>query len=162
MLSALPAGRQVLPFAFLLFYISKTQGKMTDTIQINDKEYPVRISHKAIKQFRIVKKRGIETLGQEPGDLEFLLLEGLRIGAKAENQKLDITLDAIDDWLDEDMVGNMEKISEVINRAFPDADNPLTIEQVYGWLKADEKNLAQLQELIKDGVPEQFPESLKN
>jgi hypothetical protein len=92
---------------------------MTDTITISGKEYPVRISHIAIKKWRQQTERGIETLGQKPGDLELLLLEGLKVGAKVEKKVCAVTLDAIDEWLDEDMTGNLGKISEIISRAFP-------------------------------------------
>lgn len=93
---------------------------MTDIITIKGKDYPVRISHKAIKAWRIKTNRKIETLGQEPGDMELLLLEGLRVGAKLEKQTCTIDIEDIDDWLDEDMVGNMEKITEALSRSFPD------------------------------------------
>jgi len=138
---------------------------MIDTIKIKEVVYPVRISHRAIKSWRILKNRDIDTLGSEPGDLEQLLFEGIRWGARVEKKTIKLTIDDIDEWLDEDMVGHMEIISRLIENQFPNTGeaDTLTIEQIYKWAKADKSNTDKLIALTGGGaLLDELPEDLKN
>lgn len=138
---------------------------MIDQIKIKDVSYPVRISHRAIKAWRMLLNRDIDTLGQEPGDLERLLFEGIRVGARVEKQPIKLTIDDIDDWLDEDMQGNMEIVTELIKRQFPNTgeEDAITIVQIYSWAKAKKSNADKLLLLTGGGaIPDKYPEELKN
>ncbi len=137
---------------------------MIEYINILSNDYPVRISHRAIKKWRQDTKRDISSLGSEPGDFEALLLEGLRVGAKLEKKLCKLTIDDIDEWLDEDMVGNMEILTNMISVHFQDSEpgEALTIRQVYDWLKTDSANYEQIMQLLENGLPEEFPDLSKN
>lgn len=93
-------------------------------IEINGKSYPVRFSYSAIRSF--LMKTGLALSDLSNVDklilhLPILIYAGMDSGAKKAKEKLTMTLEQIEDWIDDDM-SNIEKALAAFTDSQPKLD----------------------------------------
>lgn len=90
-------------------------------ITINEKSYHFRFSYKAIKSFLAKSGGSLSDLSDEKFmllNLPSLLYHGIASGQKFAGAEMDLNIDQIEDWIDEDM-SNVQKAFEAINNENP-------------------------------------------
>jgi len=65
------------------------------------KQWPLRVSYYALKQYQAETGKGIEAIDEEFSNLEILLHYGLVAGAKAEGTEMDLKREDMEFFLDE-------------------------------------------------------------
>ena len=93
-------------------------------ITINDRSYHFRFSYKAIKSFLAESGGSLSDLSNEQFmllNLPSLLFHGIASGQKFADAEMDLTVEQIEDWIDEDM-SNVQKAFEAINNENPQSE----------------------------------------
>jgi len=91
-----------------------------NTIKVNNKEYPFKLTLSALMQFEDYFEKSFSKIDEEMRvkEMVYLLWAGLKAGAKIEKKEFDMSLEDLGDFMD------MTEINSAMEKAMNDIAGP--------------------------------------